>query len=240
MFSPPPPISLGLLGMAGPFPHTDPPGLPCPSGHLPSAAQLAHIPLRMPEPSQALPPLALPPATTPGNSLGQTAGPAGAAEAPLSASPLTVCDTGEILPARLQQSLREFKFVELHWFLLTPLLQSVMLKEEGDNPHCCCRSPHEKHRRKTVEDIFTWLLCFNRYTAALCKLYPGMLPHMMSYSNTVVQAYLQFHGDGWRIYDRAFRTQAASRRTMDWTSADPSLYARLVACQSRRATICQF
>ena len=55
---------------------------------------------------------------------------------------------------------------------------------------------------------------------------------MMAYANTIIQAYLQFNGDGWRQYDRAFRIQATTRRTTDWTSADPSLYARLVACQS--------
>ena len=92
--------------------------------------------------------------------------------------------------------------------------------------------PPEKRRRKTAADAFTWLLCFNRYVAAQCSLYPGMLPHMMAYVNTIIQAYLQFNGDSWRQYDRAFRIQAATRRTTDWTSADPSLYARLVACQS--------
>lgn len=130
--------------------------------------------------------------------------------------------------------------MELHWFLPAPLLQSVLLKEENDNQHCCCHPPPEKRSRKTVADIFTWLLCFNRYAAAQCAIYPGLLPHMMAYANTIIQAYLQFSGDGWRQYDRAFRIQAATRRTTDWTSADPSLYARLVACQSRRASTCQF
>ena len=46
--------------------------------------------------------------------------------------------------------------------------------------------------------------------------------------------------EGWRIYDQAFRVQAASRRTMDWQSMDASLYARFVACQPRRSSVCQF
>ena len=62
----------------------------------------------------------------------------------------------------------------------------------------------------------------------------------MSYSNSIIQAYLQFQGDGWLMYDRALCTQAASRRTTDWTSADSGLYAWLVACRSRWSTLYQF
>ena len=62
----------------------------------------------------------------------------------------------------------------------------------------------------------------------------------MAYENTIIQAYQQFNGDGWRQYNRAFRIQDTTRRTTDWTSADPSLDAHLVACQSRHASTCQF
>ena len=62
----------------------------------------------------------------------------------------------------------------------------------------------------------------------------------MAYENTILQAHLHFTGDGWCIYDRAFRIQAASRRTTDWTSVDASLYARFVTCLPRRSSVCQF
>ena len=67
-----------------------------------------------------------------------------------------------------------------------------------------------------------------------CTFYPGIITHMMSYS------YLQFQGDGWLMYDRALCTQAASRRTTDWTIADSGLYAWLVACRSCWSTLYQF
>ena len=44
-------------------------------------------------------------------------------EASAAATFPVVCDTGQPLPVHLQQCLREFKFVELHWFLPAPLLQ---------------------------------------------------------------------------------------------------------------------
>ena len=61
----------------------------------------------------------------------------------------------------------------------------------------CCRPTKAKRSRKTVADVSTWLLCFNRYVAAMCSVYPGMLPQMLAYSNMIIQAQLQFSGDGW-------------------------------------------
>ena len=87
-------------------------------------------------------------------------------EASTAATFPVVCDTGEPLLARLQQCLREFKLVELHWFLPAPLLHSILLKEESENQHCYCHPPTEKRRQKTVADAFTWLLCFNCYVGA--------------------------------------------------------------------------
>lgn len=154
---------------------------------------------------------------------------------------LMVCDTGERLPTKLVQSLKDFAFIELHWFLPAALLPPTVHSDDTHHSHChCCGPPQAKRSRRTVADIFTWALCFNRYTAALCSFYPGMLPQMMAYQNTILQAHLQFAGDGWRIYDRAFRIQAASRRITDWTSVDASLYARFVTCSPRRSSVCQF
>ena len=74
-----------------------------------------------------------------------------------------------------------------------------------------------------MADISTWLLCFNRYKAALCSIYPGMLPQMLAYANMIIQAQLQFSGDGWLTYDRMFRTAAATGRDTEWRKVDASL-----------------
>lgn len=158
-----------------------------------------------------------------------------------SALAMTICDTGEMLPAKLVQGLRDFTFIELHWFLPASLLQTALRATEEKTTDChCCHTPETKRKLRTVSDIFTWLACFHRYTAALGKLYPGMVPHMMAYANVITQASLQFAGDGWRVYDRAFRIQAAARHITDWSNVDPGLYARHVTGQTHRATICHF
>lgn len=141
---------------------------------------------------------------------------------------LMVCDGG--IPA-----------VELHWFLLASLLPPLLRPEDPTHSHCpCCNLSQARRSNKTVLDIFTWALCFNRYVAALCAIYPGMLPRMMGYENTIIQPHLQFTGEGWRIYDCAFHAQAASRLTTNWRSVDASLYAHFMACQPCQFSVCQF
>ena len=81
---------------------------------------------------------------------------------------LMVCDTGEPLPARLVQSLKAFSFVELHWFLPAALLPPSLRMHDLPPSHChCCNPTQTKRTQKTVADIFTWTLCFNRYTVFL-------------------------------------------------------------------------
>ena len=148
---------------------------------------------------------------------------------------------GEPLPPKLIQCLKEFSFVELHWSLPAPLMRPSLSQEDCSGSPChCLAMALAKRSRKTVDDIFTWLLCFHRFTAAPCVFHPHMLPQLSAHANTILQAHLQFQGDGWRIYDRAFRIQAASNRCTNLKGVDPSLYAHFVASQGRRTAVCQF
>ena len=45
-----------------------------------------------------------------------------------------VCDTGEPLPARLVQSLKNVSFVELHWFLPAALLPPSLRMDDLPHP----------------------------------------------------------------------------------------------------------
>ena len=120
--------------------------------------------------------------------------------------------------------------MELHWFLPATLVPP------GLNLEDCTQA---KRSRKTVADVSTWLLCFNRYVVAMCSVYPGMLHQMLAYSNIIIQAQLQFNGDGWLTYDRMFCIAAATSRNTNWRNVDASLYAHFVSCQPRRGGVCQ-
>ena len=44
-------------------------------------------------------------------------------------------------------------------------------------------------RKKPVDDIFTWIQCFSRYTAAMAKDHPECTPGYISHLLTVMKAY---------------------------------------------------
>ena len=67
-----------------------------------------------------------------------------------------------------------------------------------------------------------------------------MLQQMTPYANTILLSYLQFQGNGWRVYDCPFRIEVASRKNTNWKAVDPSLYARFVACQNCSTSTCLF
>ena len=134
--------------------------------------------------------------------------------------------------------IRTLDFVELHEFLPAPLLRAAVADTATDCK-CCVAKDKEKRSPKTVADIYTWLLCFHRFTAAASSIHPGKVGQFLAYANTVLQAYIQFEGDGWRAYDRAFRLKVAGRPLVDWATLDLPLYARIFTAQVRRGNSCR-
>lgn len=67
-----------------------------------------------------------------------------------------------------------------------------------------------------------------------------MISDMLAHANMVIQAAQQFEGDGWRVYDRAFRLQVASTPTLHWGSLNLTLYARRFMAMEQRRNVCRF
>lgn len=57
-----------------------------------------------------------------------------------------------------------------------------------------------------------------------------MLPHTLAYANIIIQAQVQFSGEGWLRYDQMFRTAAATSHNTEWQNVNAGLYARSVSC----------
>ena len=116
-----------------------------------------------------------------------------------------VCDTGEPLSDRVIKLLHSLDYVELHEFLLAPLLCAVVA-EGLQNCKRCATKEKDKWMPKMVSDMYTWLPCFHQFVAAAASVHPTMTSQFMAYANTI-----QHEGDGWRAYDRAFRLKVAGR-----------------------------
>ena len=64
-------------------------------------------------------------------------------------------------------------------------------------------------RKRPVDDLFTWIQCFARYTAAMAKEYPECTPGFMSHLLTEMKAYCEARQPAWQEYDVAFREKMA-------------------------------
>ena len=85
-----------------------------------------------------------------------------------------------------------------------------------DVPVCAALRSSDKRSMKTVGDIFTCLLCFHRFAVAASSFHTGKGSQFMAYANTILQAHLEFEGDGWRAYNRAFQLQVSVQPREDW------------------------
>ena len=155
----------------------------------------------------------------------------------------SVCDTREPPSAKLLQSLRNLDFVELHKFLPAPLLRAATGTPtscaDGHSCHCPHTTAVEKGA-KTVGDIYTWTMSFYRFTAAALVFHLGKNTEFMAYANTILQAYLQFEGDGWQVYDWAFQLQAGGKPERNWATIHLPLYAKTFTGQARHKNSCHY
>ena len=96
--------------------------------------------------------------------------------------------------------------------------------------------PHPRHhvilpslevaraKRKAVEDVWTWTMCFTMCIAVVGKKHPDMMPEMMAYMLHILWAHREYEEPTWHGYNVPFRQQAAMSGNMAWAQLDPQLY----------------
>lgn len=82
--------------------------------------------------------------------------------------------------------------------------------------------------------MYTWLPCFHQFVAAAASVRPTMTSQFMAYANTI-----QYEGDGWRAYDRAFRLKVAGHASVDWATIGLPLYTRFFTAPVQRGNSCR-
>ena len=70
-------------------------------------------------------------------------------------------------------------------------------------------------RRKVVTNILEWVERFAIYVAVVSRKQPQRVPEMLGYLILILDAHMEYAGDGWLGYDRRFRMTVAGNPTIN-------------------------
>ena len=93
-------------------------------------------------------------------------------------------------------------------------------------------------KRRMVPNILEWIKCFSLYIAVISRKSPQRVPEMVAYLTLIIEAHLEYAGDGWLGYDRRFRLRAAADPSMSWATIDTTLW-NLAFSGKAKATRCK-
>ena len=67
--------------------------------------------------------------------------------------------------------------------------------------------------------------------------YPEKTQDMLGYLVLVIEARMEYEGDGWLGYDRQFRQNAAASPDATWARIDPTLWNMAFICQAKISSL---
>ena len=95
-------------------------------------------------------------------------------------------------------------------------------------------SKSNQSKRRSVTSIIEWGQCFTQYTAILTQAKPERMADMLGYHHLILQAHLEYYGDGWMVYDRRFRQIVATHPGTPWAWRDGDLWNATLGSSQRR------
>ena len=75
-----------------------------------------------------------------------------------------------------------------------------------------------------MANILEWVQCFSIFTAVRIKKYPEKIQDMLGYLALIIEACMEYEGDGWLGHDRRFRQNTAASPDAIWARIDPTLW----------------
>ena len=98
------------------------------------------------------------------------------------------------VPTKLIKRIQEGKFIDIGELTIDRL--SLPFLDDSTKPI--------RSRRQPVTSIVEWAQCFSNYIAVLAQAQPKMVSDLLGYQHLILEAYLEYEGDGWVAYDRRF------------------------------------
>jgi hypothetical protein len=141
-------------------------------------------------------------------------------------------DLAARFPPKMVAKIENLEFVEM-----SDLLQEAWVADAAGPS-----SPSVKHlgRRPPVSDILVWAECFTAMAAVLSQKYPMKSLELFAYPCRIFHAARIYDSHLWVNYDQIYRRQAASRRSLDWSVEDQSLYNETFGGRAKQFTRCKF
>ena len=96
-----------------------------------------------------------------------------------------------------------------------------------------------RSKRRPVTSIVEWAQCFSNYIAVLVQAQPERVADLLGYQHLILEAHLEYEGDGWAAYDRRFRQIAATAPGGLWARRDVDLW-NMVFSGCRHRPYCQY
>ena len=96
-----------------------------------------------------------------------------------------------------------------------------------------------KSRQQVVCNVLEWIQCFGLYTAVVTRKKPEMIPDLIAYQTIIIEAHLEYEGDGWIDYDRHFWQRMVANSSQTWSRIDPTLWNMAFAGRAK-LTHCKF
>ena len=128
------------------------------------------------------------------------------------------------VPNKLVKRIQDDEFIDMSELTIDRL--SMSSPDETSKPS------HSK--RRPVTSIIEWTQCFTNYIAILGQAQPERISDLLGYQHLILEAHLEYAGDGWAVYDRRFRQIAATRLGTPWAQRDGDLWNMAFASSQRR------
>ena len=116
------------------------------------------------------------------------------------------------IPSKVVQAIEKGNFINLAQLLpKTPNWDDEVYTKVADQ--VILISKVKPMKRKTTQDLPTWVKAFCTFAAIKRKKLPKLVPDFMAYIATIVKAARDYGGTNWLAYDYRFRQLAAAYKT---------------------------
>lgn len=133
------------------------------------------------------------------------------------------------VPQKLVTRIQAGEFVDMAELLPDHLGVNAAPIVTGD------KEEKQKGKRRQVNNILEWLQCYSIYMAVVAAKDPQKLPDRLGYQVLIIEARMEYEGDGWLGYDRRFRQRAAATPETVWARIEPTLWNMAFAGKARAA-----